>query len=200
MGRDIGETALADRHQSALVDEYTPSSGVPRVRGVTDPELPTRVSKFGIFDDAVGVARHVVSQRPGPGVPEHGRRIPATPPTNDGKRRLREAKERGERLDESYMPTVWLSTRRTKDSVLVSVKDNGDGIPDDVADKIFNPFFTTKPTDRGTGLGLAISNDIVRQHGGTIEVVSTPGTSTEMIVELPLEVPDSVGEPEPADV
>ena len=120
--------------------------------------------------------------------------------TDDKNRRLREAKERGERLDESYMPTVWLSTRRTEDSVLVSVKDNGDGIPDDVADKIFNPFFTTKPTDRGTGLGLAISNDIVRQHGGTIEVVSTPGTSTEMIVELPLEVPDSVGEPEPADV
>jgi len=73
----------------------------------------------------------------------------------------------------------------------VSIRDNGNGIPPEVVDKIFNPFFTTKPTDKGTGLGLALSNDIVREHGGNIRVVSEPGEFTEMIVELPL-VPSAV--------
>ena len=63
------------------------------------------------------------------------------------------------------------------------------GMPPDVIDKIFNPFFTTKPTDQGTGLGLAISSDIVRQHGGTISVESEPGQFTEMSIVLPLEPP-----------
>jgi signal transduction histidine kinase len=62
-------------------------------------------------------------------------------------------------------------------------------MPPDVIDKIFNPFFTTKPTDKGTGLGLAISNDIVRQHGGSIRVDSEAGQYTEMIIELPLVAP-----------
>jgi signal transduction histidine kinase len=62
-------------------------------------------------------------------------------------------------------------------------------MPPDVIEKIFNPFFTTKPTDQGTGLGLAISNDIVRRHGGAIRVTSEPGEFTEMIVELPLVAP-----------
>lgn len=62
-------------------------------------------------------------------------------------------------------------------------------MPPDVIDKIFNPFFTTKPTDKGTGLGLAISNDIVRQHGGTISVDSKQGEYTEMTIELPLDAP-----------
>ena len=65
------------------------------------------------------------------------------------------------------------------------------GIPPEVVDKIFNPFFTTKPTDKGTGLGLALSNDIVREHGGNIRVETEPGEFTEMIVELPL-VPPAV--------
>ena len=85
-----------------------------------------------------------------------------------------------------YFPTLWLSTRRLEDRVEIRIKDNGSGIPPDVVDKIFNPFFTTKPTDRGTGLGLALCNDIVREHGGTIRVESQPGKSTEMIVGVPL--------------
>ena len=105
--------------------------------------------------------------------------------TDQKHRELRAARERGERLDESYHPVVWLSSRRLEDRIEISVKDNGHGIPDDVADKIFNPFFTTKPTDRGTGLGLAISNDIVREHGGRIRVESVPGESTTMTIELP---------------
>ena len=84
-----------------------------------------------------------------------------------------------------YVPTLWISTRRTPDQVVVRIRDNGNGIPSDVVDKIFNPFFTTKPTDQGTGLGLALSNDIVREHGGAIKVHSESGEFTEMIVELP---------------
>ena len=84
------------------------------------------------------------------------------------------------------MPILSLSTRREDDRLEVSIKDNGNGIPPEVVDKIFNPFFTTKPTDQGTGLGLALSNDIVREHGGTIHVTSEPGEYTEMTVELPL--------------
>ncbi len=85
-----------------------------------------------------------------------------------------------------YMPTLWLATRRGKDQAEISIKDNGSGIPPQVVDRIFNPFFTTKPTDKGTGLGLSICNDIVRQHGGAIRVDSEPGQHTKMIVELPI--------------
>ena len=88
-----------------------------------------------------------------------------------------------------YMPTLSLFTRRQDDMVQVRIRDNGDGIPADVVDKIFNPFFTTKPTNQGTGLGLAISSDIVRQHGGTISVESEPGEFTEMTVALPFVMP-----------
>ena len=87
---------------------------------------------------------------------------------------------------DGYMPTLWLTTRRGEEQAEISIKDNGDGIPSDVVDRIFNPFFTTKPTDQGTGLGLSICNDIVRQHGGTIRVDSEPGQHTEMVVELPI--------------
>lgn len=97
--------------------------------------------------------------------------------------------------DETYMPTLWLTTRRGPEQLEVSIKDNGKGIPPDVVDKIFNPFFTTKPTDQGTGLGLALSNDIVREHGGSIRVETEPGEFTEMVVEIPLEAPPLVPEP-----
>ena len=88
-----------------------------------------------------------------------------------------------------YEPTLSLVTRSTPDLVEVRIRDNGSGIPADVIDKIFNPFFTTKPTEQGTGLGLAISNDIVRGHGGSIRVESEPGAFTEMIIELPRAAP-----------
>ncbi|MCY3683943.1 MAG: ATP-binding protein [Gemmatimonadetes bacterium] len=104
----------------------------------------------------------------------------------DEKRRAIEADN-----GETFFPTLSLSTRRMDDRIEISIKDNGNGIPPEVVDKIFNPFFTTKPTDKGTGLGLALSNDIVREHGGNIRVVSEPGEFTEMIVELPL-VPPAV--------
>ncbi len=109
----------------------------------------------------------------------------------DAKRRAREASAAktsdGAPVEEAprYEPTLCLITRCLPDRIEVRIRDNGDGIPPEVIDKIFNPFFTTKPTDLGTGLGLAISSDIVRQHGGSIRVESEPSVFTEMIVELP---------------
>ena len=96
-----------------------------------------------------------------------------------------------------YDPTIWLTSRRMTDGFEIRIRDNGNGIPPDIADKIFNPFFTTKPTDKGTGLGLAISSDIIRQHGGAIDVQSEPGKFTEMIIKLPLE-PMVIEDPETA--
>ena len=84
-----------------------------------------------------------------------------------------------------YQPTLWLTTRRLNDKVEIRIKDNGGGIPPDVVEEIFEPFFTTKPTDEGTGLGLSMSNDIVREHGGTIEVNSVVDDFTEMVVTIP---------------
>ena len=97
----------------------------------------------------------------------------------------REKAETGEGI-ESYMPTLWLITKRKEDKVEIRIKDNGNGIPPDVLKRIFDPFFTTKPTDKGTGLGLAMSSDIIREHGGTILVNTEPGEFTEMVIELPL--------------
>ena len=88
-----------------------------------------------------------------------------------------------------YMPTLKVSTWLEGDLVAIRMHDNGTGMPDEVKEKIFNPFFTTKPTNEGTGLGLALSSDIVRGHGGTIEVESEPGEFTEMTVRLPLVQP-----------
>ena len=93
--------------------------------------------------------------------------------------------ERRMASDDDYRPTLAVSTRRMEDAVEIRVRDNGTGMPQEVVDKIFNPFFTTKPTDRGNGLGLAISSDIVRQHGGTIRVESEQGSHTEMIIDIP---------------
>ena len=99
--------------------------------------------------------------------------------------------------NKDFKPTLRITTRRLEDTVEVAIRDNGGGIPKDVVDKIFNPFFTTKPTDKGTGLGLALSNDIVRQHGGSIRVATEAGDYTEMTVTLPLEAPAlSTGEEE----
>ncbi len=85
----------------------------------------------------------------------------------------------------AYEPRLRLTTRRLADRIEIRIRDNGSGIPPDVADKIFNPFFTTKPTDQGTGLGLSLSNDIIRQHGGSIRVDSEIDAFTEIIIELP---------------
>ena len=85
-----------------------------------------------------------------------------------------------------YEPTVSISTKRTASGVEIRIKDNGTGIPEHVKTRIFQPFFTTKPTGQGTGLGLSISYDIVvKGHGGSMVVESTDGEGTEFIIQLP---------------
>ena len=97
-----------------------------------------------------------------------------------------DARRRAGSDSDGYIPTVSLATRRADEHIEVRIRDNGTGIPADVIDKVFNPFFTTKPTDQGTGLGLAISNDVIRQHGGSISVNSEVDQFTEMVIQLPL--------------
>ena len=84
-----------------------------------------------------------------------------------------------------YLPTVTVSTKNLGGKVEISVRDNGNGIPEKIKDKIFQPFFTTKPTGQGTGLGLSLSYDIVRAHEGEIKVESKENEGTEFIVMLP---------------
>jgi signal transduction histidine kinase len=89
-------------------------------------------------------------------------------------------------LDHDFAPTLKVMTREFGDTVEIRVRDNGTGIPADFRDKLFQPFFTTKPTGEGTGLGLSISYDIMtQQHGGTITVDSEVGAYTEFIISLP---------------
>ncbi len=106
-----------------------------------------------------------------------------------------------EQPGKGYMPTLWISTRLNEENVEVRIRDNGTGMPPEVIEKMFNPFFTTKPTDKGTGLGLSICNDIIRRHGGGILVESEPGEFTEMIIDLPLHPPieEELIEPEDSD-
>jgi signal transduction histidine kinase len=85
-----------------------------------------------------------------------------------------------------YEPTVSISTKKEGYKVLVSVKDNGNGIPQKILDKIFQPFFTTKPTGQGTGLGLSLSYDIVKAHGGELKVETKEGEGTEFVIQLPV--------------
>ena len=94
--------------------------------------------------------------------------------------------------DYKHEPTVWIKTSKTPPlggrgaGVLISVRDNGPGIPQKVLDKIFQPFFTTKPSGQGTGLGLSLSYDIVKAHGGEIKVETKEGEGTEFIISLPV--------------
>jgi two-component system NtrC family sensor kinase len=83
-----------------------------------------------------------------------------------------------------YEPTVEVSTKKINGKVEISVKDNGNGIPQKVLDKIFQPFFTTKPTAQGTGLGLSLSYDIVKAHGGEIKVETKEGEGSEFVIRL----------------
>jgi signal transduction histidine kinase len=92
-----------------------------------------------------------------------------------------------------YAPTLKIRTADAGDRYQIRIRDNGRGIPNEVLEKMFNPFFTTKPTDQGTGLGLALSNDIVREHGGEIRVETAVGEFTEMIIDLPKRAKVEVG-------
>ena len=95
-------------------------------------------------------------------------------------------KRRAETNGGDYEPTLAAATKNRGDRVEITIRDNGTGIPADVKERMFNPFFTTKPAGEGTGLGLSISHDIVvKQHGGSIEVETQPGEFTEIRIVLP---------------
>jgi signal transduction histidine kinase len=96
------------------------------------------------------------------------------------------SKRKADTNGNDYEPTLGATTRSLGDSVEIRIRDNGTGIPPEVKERIFNPFFTTKPAGEGTGLGLSISHDIiVKQHGGSIEVDTQPGAFTEFRIVLP---------------
>jgi two-component system, NtrC family, sensor kinase len=98
---------------------------------------------------------------------------------------------------ESYELTVTVTThksssstnpliRKSANSIIIFVKDNGNGIPQKILDKIFQPFFTTKPTGQGTGLGLSLSYDIVKAHGGELTVEAKDGEGSTFFISIPL--------------
>ena len=87
---------------------------------------------------------------------------------------------------EGYVPAVAVSTKKVNGEMEISVADNGNGIPEKVLDKVFQPFFTTKPTGQGTGLGLSLSYDIIKAHHGKIRIKNTPGEGVEFIITLPI--------------
>ncbi len=96
------------------------------------------------------------------------------------------ATKRKETADAGFEPTLSAATKNLGNHVEIRIRDNGTGIPPEAKEKMFNPFFTTKPAGEGTGLGLSMSHDIVvKQHGGGIEVATEPGSFTEFIITLP---------------
>ncbi len=186
MGRDTGEWQLANINN--LLEEHARLAYHSARAADSEFQLDLQHD----LDEAVGEMRVIPRDLSRVFLNMVGNACDAT---DEKRRQIWGSSEENEPYGESYSPTLRLSTRRTEDQVEIRIRDNGNGIPPDVADKIFNPFFTTKPTDRGTGLGLAISSDIVRQHGGTISVDSEIGEYTEMLITLPTELPE---EPAPA--
>jgi two-component system NtrC family sensor kinase len=83
-------------------------------------------------------------------------------------------------------PAFQSAQKKTDSKITITVKDNGGGIPQKVVDKIFQPFFTTKPTGQGTGLGLSLSYDMIKAHGGEITVESKDGEGSSFIIQLPV--------------
>ena len=94
--------------------------------------------------------------------------------------------EKKKQIGDGYEPTVIVTTIKQNGKVEIKVKDNGNGIPQKVLDKIFQPFFTTKPTGQGTGLGLSLSYDIVKAHGGELKVETKEGEGSEFNILLPV--------------
>jgi signal transduction histidine kinase len=95
--------------------------------------------------------------------------------------------EKAKLISDGYEPMVIAGTTKQNGKIQIRVTDNGAGISQRVLDKIFQPFFTTKPTGQGTGLGLSLAYDIVKTHGGEIKVETKEGEGSEFIVQLPIQ-------------
>ena len=172
MGRDSGEKRLARvndiMHEHMLLAYHSARANDPDFNLAIEENYDENIGEMEVIPQDLGrVFLNLVSN--------------ACFATDDRRRKLEEAGE-----GRGYIPVMRLSTQLGEDRVDARVWDNGGGIPQENIEKIFNPFFTTKPTDQGTGLGLALSSDIARQHGGRLRVETEPGESTTMIVELPL--------------
>jgi signal transduction histidine kinase len=96
-----------------------------------------------------------------------------------------EVNEKAKQQINGYEPTIAVSTKKVKNIIELTVKDNGNGIPQKILDKIFQPFFTTKPTGQGTGLGLSLAYDIIKAHGGDIKVETKERGGSEFRIYLP---------------
>ncbi len=95
--------------------------------------------------------------------------------------------EKRKTAGEDYKPMVLVQTKKLNDTIEIRVEDNGSGIPSNIIDKIFQPFFTTKPTGQGTGLGLSLAYDIItKQHNGTIKAESKEGEGSAFVIQLPV--------------
>jgi len=92
----------------------------------------------------------------------------------------------GDVSSQKYEPKLTVRTRSKNGSVTIEIEDNGPGIPDEIKDKILQPFFTTKKGTQGTGLGLSITNDIIKAHGGQLSISSSPGDGSTFTIQLPL--------------
>ena len=174
MGRDSGEWQLTDIN--GLIEQHAQLS-FHSARAL-DPDFQLDIQQD--FDPDLG-SLTVIAQDLG--------RVFLNMVTNAGHATNDRSRSELAAGNGSYQPTIWLKTTRADEHIEIRIRDNGAGMPPEVVEKIFNPFFTTKPTDQGTGLGLSISSDIVRRHGGSIQVESEPGEFTEMTVTLPLEGP-----------
>ncbi len=163
-----------DTDINALLDEYVNLS----YHGMRAQDSSFNLTIDKAYDEAVGKVRVV---------PQDLSRVflnilnNACYAANDKKQAL----ERGGN-GAGYSPVLKVQTKSLGDTVEIRIRDNGNGIPPTVRDKIFNPFFTTKPTGQGTGLGLSISHDIiVQEHNGVLDVETEPGQFTEFIIRLP---------------
>ena len=153
---------------NALADEYLRLS----YHGLRAKDKSFNATMQTHFDDEIGMV-NIVSQDMG--------RVLLNLFTNA----FYSVAEKKKQQIEDYQPTVAVTTKKTNDIISIDVKDNGLGIPQKVLDKIFQPFFTTKPTGQGTGLGLSLSYDIVKAHGGELRVETKEGEGSEFVISLP---------------
>ena len=152
---------------NSLVDEYVRLA----YHGLRAKDKSFNVTLNTSFDEGLGTA-NVISQ-------DIGRVI-----LNVLNNAFYAAHEKAKQMGEGFEPLVAISTKHAGEKVLISVKDNGIGISEKVIDKIFQPFFTTKPTGQGTGLGLSLSYDIVKAHNGIIKINANQNEGAEFVIEL----------------
>jgi signal transduction histidine kinase len=154
---------------NALADEYLRLS----YHGLRAKDKKMNATMNSDFDPAVGKV-HLISQ-------DIGRVL-----LNLFNNAFYAVTEKKIQRPDGFEPTVWVSTRKQGNKVVIRIRDNGMGVPGKILDKIFQPFFTTKPAGSGTGLGLSLSYDIIKVHGGDLKVETQEGEGAEFIITLPL--------------